>query len=197
MAVEISIDTRALTGLGEVPRFVSQYVRTRMRSLGQALRNELRATIARRSGKAQRAVRMRLGRGDDLSLSLFGALKVAPHLKTLEQGATLKPKQAQMLAIPVGRAANRHGQALFRARDLRDNPNAFGYQSSFVRGDVVFGVRRATIHPLFVLRKSLVFPRRSYFKNFARGQQDRIRQDLARAVAEAVAEFRARFSVAA
>ena len=190
MPLRVDLDARrVLRTLGAVPTFVRREITTRFRLLGRTLRDDLRATIPKRSGKARRGVGVKMDRArerGDIAVLIYGTLGKAPHLKTLEQGATLKPTRATMLAVPIGRAATKHGQARFRARDLRDNPSAYGYERSFVRGDVVFGVRGRDLEPLFALRRNLVFPRRSYFKKFYRANEARIRREVELAVAGGV-----------
>ena len=187
MDLRIETDVGAVVRMLDVsPKFIRREVHTHLRIFGRTLRDDLRQQISKRSGRARRGVAVKMDRTrdrGDVAVLLYAALGKAPHLKALEFGAMLRPKQATMLAVPIGSAATKHGQARFRARDLRDKPNAFGYERSFVRGDVVFGVRGDELEPLFALRKSIVFPRRSYFKNFRRANEARIRREVEKAVA--------------
>lgn len=187
MSLDVRLDARAvLRTLDMVPDFVRKDVKARFGTLGQSLRNELRTRIPKRTGRAQRAVFSRFDRvreQNDIAILVGGNVGKAPHLKTLEEGATLKPKQARMLAVPVGRAANKHGVAKFSAKELKQNPEAFGFASTWVRNDVVMGeTLGGKVEPLFALRQSIVFPRRGYVKNFRRANEGRIRREVAAAV---------------
>lgn len=151
------------------------------RDLGKALRDDLRPTIVKRSGKARRAVRVAMERSSgkaDVAVRVYWAGSSARHGPVLERGATLQPKVASKLTVPIGRARTKQGQARFKAKDLRDNPTAFGYERSFVRNDVVLGVRGDDLEALFKLRSSIVFPRRSYFKKFRQAHEARIKRDV-------------------
>lgn len=172
--------------LDDVPQFVRKDVKARFRTLGQTLRNELKMKIPKRTGRAQRAIFARFDRvrdQNDIAILVGGNVSKAPHLKTLEEGATIKPKRAKMLAIPIGRAANKHGVAKFTARQLKENPGAFGFASTWVRNDVVLGETfGGKVEPLFALRKSITFPRRGIVKNFRKSNEGRIRREVSAAV---------------
>lgn len=188
MRLDVRLDARAvLRTLDSVPVFVRKDVKARFRTLGQSLRNELRMKIPKRTGRARRAIFSRFDRvreQNDIAILVGGNVAKAPHLKTLEEGATIKPKRARMLTVPVGRAANRHGVAKFTARELKENPQAFGFASTWIRDDVILGeTLGGKVEPLFALRQSIVFPRRSYVKNLRRSNEGRIRREVEAAVA--------------
>ena len=169
----IAVDAkRTVSNFEGVHGFMRREVTTRFRTLGQTIRNELRAEIPKRSGRARRAVFSKLERRrqqNDVTVLVGGNLAKAPHLKTLEKGALIRPTTAQKLAIPIGRATTRSGVGRFSAGQLRQTPEAFGYVASFVRNDIVFGERaNGRIDALFALKDQTLVTRRSYFKNKAR-----------------------------
>ena len=187
MRLDVRLDARTvLRTLDSVPQFVRKDVKARFRTLGQSLKNELKTRIPKRTGRAQRAIFSRFDRvreQNDIAILVGGNVAKAPHLKTLEEGATIRPKRARMLTVPVGRAANKHGVARFTARELKDNPQAFGFASTWIRDDVILGeTLGGKVEALFALRKSIVFPRRSYVKNFRRSNEGRIRREVEAAV---------------
>jgi hypothetical protein len=119
----------------------------------------------------------------DVAVIIGGNLAKAPHLATLEGGATITPKAARALAVPIGRMANRHGAARYQAKDVKANPGLAGMSRTFVRNDVVLGeTAGGEVVPLFALRRSIVFPRRAIFKNFARKNAARISREVEVAV---------------
>lgn len=188
MGLDVRVDARAvLRTLEDVPKFVRKDVKARFRTLGQSLKNELKTKIPKRTGRAQRAIFSRFDRvrdQNDIAILVGGNVAKAPHLATLESGATIKPKRAKMLTVPVGRAANKHGVARFSAKELKENPQAFGFASTWIRNDVILGeTLGGKVEALFALRKSIVFPRRSIVKNFRRSNEGRIRREVEAAVA--------------
>lgn len=186
---KVEVDAKdVVRRLEGVNGFMRKPVSQRLRKFGQRLRDELRREIPKRSGRARRGVFSKLERKrkqNDVTVIVGANLKKAPHLRVLEEGATIVPKRASRLAIPIGRAQTRAGVGRFSAAALRDNPEAFGYADSFVRRDVVFGVRSSgRVDPLFALRKRVVLYRRSYFKNKARQRRGAARLVTRRAVRE-------------
>ena len=187
MGLDVRVDARAvLRTLDSVPKFVRKDVKARFRTLGQSLRNELRMKIPKRTGRARRAIFSRFDRvrdQNDIAILVGGNTAKAPHLATLESGATIKANKAKMLTIPVGRAANKHGVAKFTARELKANPQAFGFATTWIRDNVILGeTLGGKVEPLFALRKSVTFPRRSIVKNFRKSNEGRIRREVAAAV---------------
>jgi len=162
--LDIRIDSRqVLAMLDSVPEFVRKEVRGRFATLGRTLRNELRNAMPKRTGKAASSIFNRFDRvrdRNDIAILVGGNLGKAPYLGILEVGGNIRPKQSGWLAIPLNKAADRHGKARFRARDLRDNPGAYGFVRSWVRDRVVLGERPGgAIEPVFALRKAILFSR--------------------------------------
>lgn len=190
MQYEIRIDSRAaLAKLERIPEFVSKEIRSRFRTLGQALRNELRLQIPRETGRARRAIFSKFDRRrekNDIALLVGGNVGKAPHLKIIERGGRIRPKTAQFLAVPIGPAANRHGGAKFQAKDLKANPQAYGYVRTWVHDDVVMGERASgDVEPLFALKREVIFPRagaRGPIRTFRDRNEARIKREVESAV---------------
>lgn len=188
--LDIQIDSRkALAKLDQIPDFISKEIRTRFRTLGQTLRNELRVQMPRASGRASRAIFSRFARKqdrNDITLLVGGNIGKAPYLGILERGGTIKPKRSQFLAVPIGPAVERHGAAKFSAKDLKANPQAFGYVRTFVRDDVVLGERASgDIVPLFALEKQIIRPRASApapIRKFRDKNEARVKREIEEAI---------------
>lgn len=181
MQVSISVDAReTLRMLKQMPNFVRKEVRGRFRTLGRSFRNELRAQFPKRSGKLQRAIFSgfdRKSRRGDIAVIIAANQGKVPYAGVIDRGGNIRPKRASMLAIPLsrGRAANKYGHARFQARDLRANPQAYGYARSFVRNDIVFGVRSGgQVEALFKLEPNVIIPRRDITKSFARSKRSEV-----------------------
>lgn len=184
----VTVDARAAVArLDGAGGFMRTEITTRFRALGRTLRNELRAEVPVVTGRARRSIRARLARvrrQNDVTLLVDSNPRIAPHMKVLEHGATITPKSASKLAIPIGGAVTRRGAARFSARQVRDNPEAFGFSRTWVARDTVFGERQRGGRPvaLFTLKSSVLITRRSFFKNKARQRRGLIHQTVRQAV---------------
>jgi hypothetical protein len=112
---------------------------------------------------------------------------VAPYGSIQEDGGTIVPRTARMLTIPLAAMLTGNGVARGTARQLRDNPGAFGFTGTFVRHDVIFGKRgRAQIIPLFALKARVTIPAHRYLATTLTQEIVWIQDDLERATGEAV-----------
>lgn len=173
MKTAIEVDSREVVQrLDGAGGFMRTEITTRFRQFGRQLRTELRAEIPRVTGRARRAIRSRLLRrrqAADVTLIVDGNLRIAPHLRTLEHGASIVPKRAQRLTVPIGAATTRRGVARFSAREVRDNPQAYGFAKTWISGEAILGERLSgRVDPLFALEKQVIVPRRRYFANKVR-----------------------------
>ena len=187
MNLLIESDARGVVGrLEGASGFLRGEITQRFRRVGQSLRNELRAELPRRTGRARRAVFSKLERRQrqsDVTVIVGANLAKAPHLAVLEHGALIRPRRGQFLTVPIGSSVSRRGVTRFSARDLQANPEAFGYAKSFVAKDVIFGERASgRLVPLFALVKQVLITRRSYFKNKARQRRPQIMAAVREAV---------------
>lgn len=127
------------------------------------------AVLNRRTATGQRATFYRVEENDvaGVTLTVGSDLSKAPYMRALALGATITPKNGRYLAIPLEAARTGRGVARFSAADLRRNPSAVGYTSSFVKQGstgvpIVFGVKDKKVVPLFVLKPSVTLPSRNY-----------------------------------
>ena len=123
--------------------------------------------IGRRTGNLARAImdRVAIEGGQvigevwpDPSKVAYGAIQ--------EFGGTVVPKHGQYLTIPIDAMLTSNGVARGTAAQVRDNPGGFGFTGTFVAKGVIFGKegtgKRASIIPLFALKRSVVIPAHNY-----------------------------------
>lgn len=134
--------------------------------------------IGVRTGNMRRNVRMD-GPNDNgdssWSVTVYDDQNAVPYFAIQNVGGTIVPKKGQALAIPIGPALTGNGVARFTAAEVRANPQAFGFQATFIpKGKNVIMGRIADAHfsatrgqggrgalvPLFVLVKSVTLPAR-------------------------------------
>lgn len=204
----VTIDTAQVEQvLTQLPIAVGKSLLPFSRRVGQTLQRYIQTqklsgqALAVRTGASRRAIFYRVeqaaGAGGVVTsqtVVVGGALSVAPGLRIHEYGGTVTGKP--WLAIPIGAANTARGVARFRARDLRANPAAYGYRGSFVRKDVIFGVRgegaTRSIVPLFVLKRAVSLKRVGYLAATAREQLSTVVGIYREATATAVRETAAR-----
>jgi hypothetical protein len=80
-----------------------------------------------------------------------------PYGRIQEEGGTIVPKNGQYLTIPIGEALTSAGVARFAAPDAE----AEGYKT-FVRNNIIFGVKDGQLFPLFILVTSVTIPARPF-----------------------------------
>lgn len=118
--------------------------------------------------------------------SLRGGLLVGqglPYPPVQEFGATITPKNAAHLAIPLDAALTPSGVARFGPRDAE----AAGYRT-FVRGRILFGEKDGEIVPLFLLVDQVTIPDRPTVKPTFDANRDWIEGQLHEAVEEGIKE---------
>jgi len=80
-----------------------------------------------------------------------------PYAPIHEHGGTIVPKNGTYLTIPIGEALTDAGVARFGALDAE----AEGYKT-FVRNNIIFGVKDGQLFPLFILVTSVTIPARPF-----------------------------------
>lgn len=112
-----------------------------------------------------------------------------PYPPVQEFGATITPKNAQNLAIPLEEALTPAGVPRFAPRDAE----AAGYYT-FVRGRIIYGIRAGEhggeLFPLFLLVPQVSIPPRPTVKPTFDNNREYIECNLKEAVDEAVKESR-------
>jgi hypothetical protein len=160
-----------------------------LRTLGRHLRDDLREDVPQRSGRFAKSIGSSVSvRADEVRVRLSSNPEKAPYGKAVEHGTQLKPTTASKLAVPLPdtEAADAHGQAMFLPRELRDSPEAFGFEDSFVRNDTIFGVRHGQAIPLYVLRPGILMPRDGSFRGYKSAVQPKFKDAVVDAIAEGV-----------
>jgi hypothetical protein len=121
-------------------------------------------TIRRQSGELIKSIQLgkaRLERGRFLggsravAIFRFNSKYAGIHIGKRGTRTKIRPKRAQFLAIPTKFARARNGRPLGPPRDPR-------WGRTFVAHDIIWGTRAGTKspRPLFVLRDSVIVPRR-------------------------------------
>lgn len=100
-----------------------------------------------------------------------------------EFGGTIVPKNVTFLTIPIGEALTPAGVPRFTALDAE----AAGYKT-FVRGNIIFGVKDGQVYPLFILASSVTIPARPFAGPTLDANIGWIEDRLKRAVDEGIAE---------
>ncbi len=124
--------------------------------------------IGRRTGTLSRALlELVTVTGDGVVGELWPDPAKAPYGAIQEEGGTIVPKTAQALTIPLAAMLTANGVARGTARQVRDNPGAFGYAATFIpKGHhVIMGKalgKGASVIPLFALVTSVILPARHY-----------------------------------
>jgi hypothetical protein len=129
-----------------------------------------------RTGNLKRAVFHRVEAVSDTlaSVGLGFDLSIAPYGRIQELGGVITPKIGAALAIPLEAMQTAKGVARGTAREVKDNPEAFGYTGTFIRKGVIFGrlslygkltkdqarLAEGNIVPLFVLKTSVTLEAR-------------------------------------
>lgn len=140
------------------------------------------ATLARSAFQ-----RVEVGAGVDLVGRVGFDLAKARYARAVTMGATITPKQASYLTIPVGEALTRSGVARFGAREFIEQTRAagshggggewHGFTGSFVNKNrtAIMGIRPGgAVEPVFLLRKSVTLPVRDVLGETVRENATRI-----------------------
>lgn len=145
-------------------------------------------TLSRRSGGLLQVLspsrvetRARGGKAANVEVAFSIPAWVAVH----ETGATIRPRRAQYLTVPLPPALD--------SRGVPRKPNARAWRDTFViksrRGNLLIVQKRADggINPLYVLKKEVTIPPRLAFKQAFEAGKDFLADKLAEAALE---EFR-------
>jgi hypothetical protein len=110
-----------------------------------------------RTGTGRRSVTYRVySDAQNVVVEAGPDLSKAKYMRAQDQGATITPKRSANLAIPIGEALTAKGVGRFSARQVIENPAAFGYVGTFVHNRIIFGKKGDKgIVPLFVLKSKV------------------------------------------
>lgn len=121
-------------------------------------------------------------------------LAKAKYGRAQELGATIVPKSAKNLTIPVGEAKTAGGAQRFGAREFiaatsKGGSGLYGFTRSFVNKNktAIMGVKASgEVEPVFLLRKRVVLPDRPALKETLNENLPDIRRELSTGVFDAV-----------
>lgn len=105
-----------------------------------------------------------------------------PYNRAQEYGATITPKTAQFLTIPVGPAKDQG----VTARQVIDDPSVLGFTGTFFRHQILFGTPGP--EPLFILKEQVILPERSYMRSTMKRYQPTARERMHEALVEILKE---------
>lgn len=201
--VDVTEATEAARKLGATPAIVRSRLLNTMSFAINDLANQIKAAVAGpilnvRSGRLRRSIQPR---GVSISGdSLIGVVSSEDviYFPPQEYGATITPKNAKFLTIPLDAMKTQTGTR-GTARDVIGSPGSYGFTGTFFRNGVLFGTQAISgrrrggslpgIVPLFVLKSSVTLPERAPFRqtllSFEPEFKNRMQQSLAQAVAEA------------
>lgn len=121
-----------------------------------------------RTGTTRRAVFSTVREETSDVLLVVGVdVSKAAGARAQDLGATIRPKTAKALTIPIGEAKTATGVARFSARELISNPKSVGYTGAFFKNNVLFGVKGGKPVALFALRQSVALKPVGYLKSTA------------------------------
>lgn len=217
--MEIQVDDKGIImRLDQAPQVSGKALRNAFRRIGQKYETTIKGEflsgqlLTPRTGTGRRSIFHRIetdatgGETGDIVAVVGADLGTARYMRLQALGGIIRPKRGQYLAIPIGEAKTGNGVPRFSARDLISDPGAYGYDSTFIAKNIIFGVkgrfRRGTVEgqrvsvrqgsvgtaiPLFVLRTSVTIPARNYLiaaterlKPFVREEADKIGETVVR-----------------
>ena len=155
--------TRSKRSLSDLPKKIATKLSRAMRIYGLDFIRRIktqsfggRPNLQRRTGELSRSFNMEITGSalNDLTLRVFSR---SPYAKIQEYGGTIRPKNAQWLAIPLDAAKTGAGVARGGPRDYQ---NTFFATSK--KGNLILFQKDAGggIIPLFVMKKEVTIPPR-------------------------------------
>jgi len=194
--LDIKFDQASVNRLKAVldngPKLLQPSLLDGMRRIGLGIeshvKGKLRGQVFKaRTGTLSRAVFSRTqATGGDVVVVVGVDSAKAPYGRIHEVGGIIRPRRGSNLAIPIGEAKTRGGVARFSARQLMQNPRAFGYTGAFFRKNVLFGHRNRVPVPLFVLKPQVAIKGTGYLSGSIEEKRPWAIEELGRAVAKAL-----------
>lgn len=193
-AGEVAVD------YGTASKLVAANAFQRLRSIGATLvraiaKDKLSAGgaagtgqgLVRRTGNLTRALfyKLRL-QGTEMVLTVGADGKKAAYAAIQEEGGTVRPVRSENLAIPLDAARTARGVARMSAREFIANPQALGFDGTFVNPmkTAIMGVKGETIQPVFALKKEVRIPARHYIRDTVFERRTWILEELGAAAAD-------------
>ncbi len=187
----------------KAPALISTTLVKVLRRIGAGLERHVKReklqgqVLTRRTGTLMRAIYTKIlleASARDAVLVLGADTKKAAGARLQEYGGVVVPRNAQYLTIPLDAARTSAGVARLSASEFIRNPQALGFDHSFVnkRKTVIMGARdvggETVAEPVFALKKRVVIPERSYLRSSVRDRKAAILQELGLGTKEAVTE---------
>lgn len=114
-----------------------------------------------------------------LGIMEFRAVNRLPYARILEEGGTIEPKSAKMLAIPIGEGVTSRGVARFASP--RDVPDLFTFRSK--AGNLIMAKRRGSSMDIyFVLKEKVRIPAYRFASRAVFDAKDRAIAEIKRAL---------------
>lgn len=187
---KISVDPKGLGAfkkdMGDLPKRLTRNVKKTLDKGGVfiagAISRESKRKIKKRTGA--------LGRGwfHVMLGTLLGNLKLIVYTNikyaaTQDKGATISPRKARMLAIPLPAAQTGAGVAKYPSPLRQHGPPMFMIKSR--RGNLLL-MSKESGEPLFVLKKKVRIPARPYILPALNKELPKTKKDLDKTVEEAI-----------
>jgi hypothetical protein len=147
---------------------------------GQILEFKVKERVPVNTGALRRSIGYKLLDDRTLTVGSMHPVDGRPlaYAAQVEFGGTIRPRNARFLAIPLSHfrgntVMTKSGVGGISARDVRANPQEFGFEETFVAKGIIFGrlpggrtVRgiggKWSIVPLFALKASVTQPARPF-----------------------------------
>lgn len=187
---KISVDPKGLgefkKSMGGLPIRLTKNVRSTLKKEGSFLSG----AVSRAAGTKLKVRTGTLRRGwhdvvlgtilGNLKLIIFTDVKYAP---THEYGATITPRKAKMLAIPLPAAQTGAGVSRYASPLRQHGPPMFMIKSR--RGNLLL-MSKESKQPLFVLKKKVRIPKRPYILPTIKKELPKVKKGLDKAVEDAI-----------
>jgi hypothetical protein len=161
--LELVGDTVLQAKLEKAPKGIGKALVAGMVKVGLGLRAHLAEdhlsgqdlNVRTGTGRHSSFYRVETSGEQDIAVIVGNDLRKATYMRAQDQGATITPKQAGSLTIPIGAVKTAKGVARFSARDVIANPGSFGYVGTFTRAGIIYGTKgkKERAVPLFILAK--------------------------------------------
>lgn len=107
-----------------------------------------------------------------------------PYMAAHETGATIRPKRARVLTIPLAAARTPRGVARFSAREAATKYRSTFWQETPSGSLILFGSTSTAIVPLFVGKRKVKLPARPWLRPAFERSLPEVAEQLARALEE-------------
>lgn len=144
-------------------------------------------SLVRRTGNLTRALfyKIRL-EGKDAVLTVGADGKKAAYAAIQEEGGVVRPVRSQNLAIPLDAARTKNGVGRMSAREFIQNPQALGFEGSFVNPTktAIMGIKGDEVEPVFALKKEVRISGKRYIRDTVYERRAWILEQLGAAAAD-------------